>query len=390
MVLAPGRQQGIDVLHLVDNRLYTDPRAFELERERIFERVWNFYCHESEVARPGEYLTRDVAGNPLVVVRNARGELRAYYNTCRHRGALVLDQERGRCATIRCRYHWWTYSLDGDLLSVPGPEAYGPEWCKDDFGLVPVRVESAYGLIFVCLDPDAPALADYLGPEALEWLGKALSGGEFEVFHRHDLPVKANWKGWAENARDGYHVPCVHPFFLKHSPPREYRLLANGHAVQRLGMKFEGMDPDFAAKLQACPLPGAEYAGDGFILMLFPDVGITLRSNVVSILSQVPLGPEETIMEDRVLGLRGDSEEQRALRLLNWQTWFNNPVEQEDHPIFEIQQRGLHGKGVRYSFIGRGADSAAGTRGDDNRLRQFWARWRECMGVETNSLEVRR
>jgi phenylpropionate dioxygenase-like ring-hydroxylating dioxygenase large terminal subunit len=387
MALAANVKAPVDQLHLVDNRLYTDPRAFELERERIFERVWNFYCHESEIARPGQYLAKEIAGAPLFVVRNAQGGLRAFYNTCRHRGSMVVDQPCGRAASLRCRYHWWTYSLDGDLLSVPGPEAYEPSgWRREDYGLVPVRVESLYGLVFVCLDPEAPSLAEYVGEAPLPWLRQALGCGEMEVFHQRVLPVAANWKGWAENARDGYHVPCVHPFFNKHSPPLGYELLPNGHAVQRLGMEFAGMDPAYAEQLQAVPLPGVT-AGEGFILMLFPDLGITLRSSVVSIDSQTPVDAEHSVMESRVLGLRGDDEATRALRKISWEAWFNNPVALEDHPIFELQQRGLHGKGVRYSFIGRGVEATTGTRGDDNRLRQFWSAWRGYMGVERNSLE---
>jgi methanesulfonate monooxygenase large subunit len=381
-------EQGVhaDKTHYVDNRLYTDARTFDLERECIFERVWTFCCHESEVALPGQYLTRDVAGSPVVVVRNADRELRAFYNTCRHRGAMVADQPCGRAATLRCRYHWWTYSLDGALLSVPGPEAYEPSaWRKEDYGLVPVRVDSVYGLVFVCLDSGAPSLAEYLGPDVLAVLGKALGGGEMEVFHQRVLPVKANWKVWAENARDGYHVPFVHPFFLKASPPQEYQLLPNGHAVQYLGMKLDELEPDYAAKLLACPLPGVT-PGEGFILMIFPDTGITLRSNMVSIESQVPVAVEESVLESRVLGLRGDDDATRALRRLSWEAWINGPLSTEDHSIFELQQRGLHGKGVRHSFIGRGADATTGRRGDDNRLRQFWAAWREYMGVERNAL----
>jgi methanesulfonate monooxygenase large subunit len=385
VILDSDVKRGVDVRHLVDNRLYTDPRAFELERERIFERVWAFVCHESEMPQPGQYVTKDVAGYPLLVVRNAQRELRAFYNTCRHRGAMVADQPCGRTATFRCRYHWWTYSLDGELLSVPGPEAYEPSgWCKEDYGLAPVRVESAYGLVFVCLDTHAPPLAEFLGEDVLRLLRKALGGGELEVFQQRALPVRANWKGWAENARDGYHVPFVHPFF-KHSPPLEYHLLPNGHAVQWVGMALDDLDPDFAARLLACPLPGVA-AGEGFVLGVFPDLFVMLRSSVVSIEHQSPVSVDESILEARVLGLRGDSAAERELRLLSWETWTNGPLTTEDHPIFELQQRGLRGKGVRCSFVGRGADALTGTRGDDNRLRQFWATWREYMGVERNSL----
>jgi methanesulfonate monooxygenase large subunit len=384
-VLTADAKPAINALHLVDNRLYTEPRVFELERERIFERAWIFCCHESEVALPGQFLTRDVAGSPILVVRDAAGAVRGFWNTCRHRGALVAAEPRGRCATFRCRYHWWTYSLDGALLSVPGPEAYGPEWCKEDFGLVPVRVESVYGLVFVCLDVNAPPLAEFLGPAVVPWLDKALGGKDLEVFYQRELPVAANWKGWAENARDGYHVPFVHPFFLKASPPLDYQLLPGGHAVQRLGMKLDELEPEVAAKLLAHPLPGVE-SGEGFILIVWPDLAVMLRSNVVSIEHQRLDSVEHSVMESRVLGLRGDTEAQRDLRLLSWDTWTNGPLTDEDHPVFEQQQRGLRGKGVRWSFIGRGAEATSGTRGDDNRLRQFWATWREYMGVDENSV----
>jgi hypothetical protein len=173
---------------------------------------------------------------------------------------------------------------------------------------------------------------------------------------------------------------------LKASPPKAYALLDPGHAVQELKSAFDQIEPELATKLQQYPLPGAPLE-DGFILVVFPDLAVTLRSNVVSVDCAIPLGVEESVLESRVLGLRGDSEDVRALRMLSWETWFNNPVQYEDHPIFEIQQRGLRGGAVRYSFIGRGADATRGTRGDDNRLRHFWAAWRQYMGVERNSID---
>jgi hypothetical protein len=133
-------------------------------------------------------------------------------------------------------------------------------------------------------------------------------------------------------------------------------------------------------------LPGVE-TGDGYIVTLFPDATITLRSNVISIDSQRALGPKKVRMESRVLGLTGDTEEVREVRALGHATWFLNPVELEDGPIFVGQQEGVAAQGVRYSVIARGADATTGTRGDDNRLRQWWTAWRRAMGVELNSLE---
>jgi hypothetical protein len=107
---------------------------------------------------------------------------------------------------------------------------------------------------------------------------------------------------------------------------------------------------------------------------------------VISIDSQKALSPTSVLMESRVLGVVGDSQEVRDIRALGHATWFLNPVELEDAPIFVGQQQGVSANGVRYSVIARGADATTGTRGDDNRLRQWWTAWRGAMGTEINSL----
>jgi hypothetical protein len=127
--------------------------------------------------------------------------------------------------------------------------------------------------------------------------------------------------------------------------------------------------------------------GEGYIVNLFPDLAITVRSNVVSVDFQRIQGPAAVSMENRTLGVVGDSDEQRADRQLSQEVWFANPVRLEDYPIFARQQRGVVSRKVRHSIIARGPDRTTGTRGDDNRLRHFWVEWRELMGTSSNSLE---
>jgi phenylpropionate dioxygenase-like ring-hydroxylating dioxygenase large terminal subunit len=109
--------------YLVDNRVYTDQRTFDLERERIFFRVWNFVCHESEIREPGDFITTMVAGQPIIVCRNKSGEVRAFYNTCRHRAAQVVFDKSGNKRNFTCLYHLWVYDLDGRLLNAPEADA---------------------------------------------------------------------------------------------------------------------------------------------------------------------------------------------------------------------------------------------------------------------------
>jgi phenylpropionate dioxygenase-like ring-hydroxylating dioxygenase large terminal subunit len=378
----------IDSSRWVDNRVYTDPRVYEREVERIFNRTWLFAGHASEARAIGDYFTTTILGQPLLFVRGNDGAVRAFYNTCRHRGSKIASEPCGHASAFRCPYHFWVYDLDGKLIGIPGEEAYeGSGFTKEENPLVGLRCEEELGLLFVTFNEEAPSLREYLGANVIETLATPLANASFEIvkYISYELPV--NWKVFAENARDGYHVPFVHPFFRKASPPGPYHLHDNGHAVQRLGMDPNGVEPELWAKIVQHTLPGVE-TGDGYIVTLFPDATITLRSNVISIDSQRALGTSAVLMESRVLGIVGDSQDVRDIRALGHATWFLNPVELEDAPIFVGQQEGVAARGVRYSVIARGADATTGTRGDDNRLRQWWTAWRQAMGVEINSLAL--
>ena len=373
---------------IVDNRVYTDQDVYDAEIERIHDRAWHFVAHESELPEVGDFITTNLGGVGVIVTRDRSRTLRAFYNTCRHRGAEVVADERGNCPAFQCPYHFWTYGLDGTLTGLPGEEAYdGTGFRKENFPLVSLRCESVLGLVWVCMDEDQLSLEDWIGPEMVKVLSTPLADAEFEVHERGSDELGVNWKVFAENARDGYHVPFVHPFFAKASPPGEYHLFDHGMAVQHLGMDPDGCGPELWEKLRQHPLPGVE-VGEGYIVNVFPDFTLTLRSNVVSIDYQRWAGPTTTFLDNITLGLVGDTEQVRELRALSQKTWFSDPVELEDVPVFYAQQRGTSSRKVRHSIIARGTDATTGTRGDDNRLRQFWVQWREMMGVPGNSLSA--
>lgn len=372
---------------IVDNRVYSDPAVYEREVSRVFEGSWLFACHESEVADIGDFVATSAVGSPILITRDHDRRLRAYFNVCRHRGCRVVMEDSGHASAFRCPYHFWVYSLEGELVGLSGEESYeGSGFRKEDHPLIELACDSVHGLVFVHIGNDPAPLADWLGPEMVENLAKPLADADFVVTkHRaYELPI--NWKIFAENVRDGYHVPFVHPFFRKASPPGPYHLYPNGHAFQTLGMDPNGIEPDLWAKIRQHPLPGVE-EGEGYIANIFPDANITLRSNVISIDTQRTVGIDKVVIENRTLGLAGDSDEIRGIRQLSQETWFQNPVELEDMPIFVAQQEGITSPHVRYSVVARGQDALTGTRGDDNRLRQFWAQWRTLMGTETNSFD---
>ncbi len=149
------------------------------------------------------------------------------------------------------------------------------------------------------------SLSEWLGDPIIDVLTTPLADGEFEVFQHSANEIPINWKVYAENIRDGYHVPFVHPFFRKASPPGRYSLHPNWHAVQRLGMDPDGTETELWEQLRQAPLPGVE-VGDGYIINVFPDLAITLRSNVISIDSQRAVDSTTVVLENRTLGLIGD------------------------------------------------------------------------------------
>src|SRR6185437_14780983 len=133
----------------LDPRYYTDPTLEAAEQQLIFERTWQLAGHISQLATPGSYITAAAGNQPVLVVRDDTGALRAYLNVCRHRGSRLLSGS-GQCkAAIRCRYHGWTYKMDGSLIGVPEGLAFGEKLDKSALSLMPVRVEEMCGLVFV-------------------------------------------------------------------------------------------------------------------------------------------------------------------------------------------------------------------------------------------------
>ncbi len=141
----------------------TSPEIFEIERERIFNRCWIYLGHESEVENRGDYRRRTVAGRPLFFARGRDGQVRVFLNPCPHRGALICRRDEGNSEVLQCFYHAWTFSSEGELIGVPGEDAYGPYFDRGELGLMePPRVENYRGFIFVSFNPYVEDLVTYL------------------------------------------------------------------------------------------------------------------------------------------------------------------------------------------------------------------------------------
>ena len=186
--------------------VYTSDEFLASELEHIFRKEWLCVGRSSTLARPGDYLTYEIAGEPILVVRDRDGELAAFSNVCLHRMSTLLHG-RGRASTITCPYHGWTYGLDGRLMGAPAMSRRC-EFDKQSHRLPRVRCEEWLGWIMVNLDPDAPPVAKGL-VELEEMIADYTMEAYVEAFHE-SYAWHTNWKVLAENFMESYHLPVCH------------------------------------------------------------------------------------------------------------------------------------------------------------------------------------
>ncbi len=276
---------------------YRTEAAFARERERIFFRDWFCFAREEEVAEAGAWLSREVAGESVLLVRLADGGLAAHYNVCRHRGSrLVPECGAGRFAAgIRCPYHSWTYHLDGRLRTAPYlDEADGVD--PETLSLHRVELACWGGFVFVRLatEETAPALARQLSGAAERVRRYPLA--DLRVAHRIEYPVAANWKVILENYNECYHCGPVHPELCRLVPAFKQR--GGSELDWERGIPHREGAWTFTASgtTTRAPFPGLDadeqvrHKGE----LIYPNLMLSLSADHVAAFRVMPQGPERT------------------------------------------------------------------------------------------------
>jgi phenylpropionate dioxygenase-like ring-hydroxylating dioxygenase large terminal subunit len=192
--------------HAMPKSVYTSPEFAEAEQRHIFAQEWLCAGRADALAKPGDYLTMNIAGEPVIILRDREGQLRGMSNVCRHRMSTLLEG-RGNVRSIVCPYHAWTYNLDGSLRGAPAM-ARNEDFCRDDVKLPPVRVEDWQGWIMVTRNPDAPPVAERLA--GVDRLVGHLPMADYREVFREEFRWDTNWKVLAENFMESYHLPVCH------------------------------------------------------------------------------------------------------------------------------------------------------------------------------------
>jgi Rieske 2Fe-2S family protein len=282
-------------------RFFYDPEIYAREQEAIFGQMWTCVGRADAIPAPGDYQTVELGGENVLVIRGRDGELRAFLNVCRHRGArLCLDACGNTGAAVQCPYHAWSYSLDGRLIGAPNI-ARDESLDRDRLGLLPVHLNVWEGLIWLSLADDPLPVTAQLEP-ALEQ-----RFGELEKFRRYDVgslvvgqsisyEINANWKLIVENFMECYHCGPVHPELVRLLP--EFRQGTSYQGIIGQGTSFaadvEGFTLSGGTGHQM--LPGLLDSDDrlyyGFVL--WPNLFVNLLPDHVILHTLTPLGPERS------------------------------------------------------------------------------------------------
>ncbi len=203
----------------VHRAAFTDAAVRRRELARVFGQSWLYVGHESEVPEPGDFRRRTVANRSIMFVRGRDGEIRAFHNTCPHRGAIVCRQDAGNAKAFQCFYHAWTFNSEGKLTGMPGKEGYdGSAFDRDERSLTHVpRLDSYRGFWFVSLKADIMPLEDYLADAKgfIDLLIDQSPSGRLRVVQgSHRYSMRANWKLLSENSIDGYHGMPTHETYF--------------------------------------------------------------------------------------------------------------------------------------------------------------------------------
>jgi choline monooxygenase len=323
---------------------YTSVRYLRRERETVFNHYWVCVGLASDVPNPGDVLPTDVAGMPIVLVRDRAGTLRAFHNICSHRGLQLVNQPCNVQGNLRCPYHSWAYKLDGSLKSTPHFGGYYKDsydgFDRQSKGLQLIRCEQWFDLVFVNLSGDAPPLEEYLQPVCDRW-----SLYDFSLLRREPrevtLQCKANWKLAVENFSESYHLSWVHPALNACSRMEDHfgfdvgdTHVGQGSLLYKSGVIDGQSLPTFPDLTTHHKETVAEY------VTVFPNLMLGVHPDYFLVFTVNPLSPGKTLerMTFYFIGDQAMAPENEALRHLPIDLW--KDTNDEDIDMIERMQIG--------------------------------------------------
>jgi Rieske 2Fe-2S family protein len=283
-------------------KYFVSTEIFEAEQEKIFSRQWVLVGHQRQIAEAGAFFVPEVSGESLIVARDKNGEIRGFFNVCRHRGTRLCEEKSGHSAAIQCPYHAWTYGLDGRLMGSPHMDDV-PGFDRGDYSLHPVNLDVWEGFIFVNLANDPMPLAEWFTPLAGKFAHWNLP--RLRSAKRVEYDVHANWKLMFENYAECYHCPGVHPMLSKVSPyDSAENDLTEGPFLGGFMRINKGKSLTMSGEACALPVAGtkkeeveeAEDSQQVFYYSIFPNMLLSMHPEYVMVHQLWPQAPDRTLI----------------------------------------------------------------------------------------------
>lgn len=341
-----GVRQPIETANGLPNAYYTDPDKFEHEKRAVLHSTWAGLAVAADVPEPGDAVPMTFLGMPLLLIRDKDGEVRVFYNTCRHRGMILVEAPRKIEGAIRCPYHSWCYSTKGRLVTTPHVGGAGVNthdaMDRDKLGLIEVRSHIWRDVVFINISGDAQPFEVVHADLLKRWaeVEKPLYHGGADS--RFQLPVKTNWKLAVENYCESYHLPWIHPGLNSYSRLEDhYHILEMGRFSGQGTLVYRQLKgdnnanfPDFAG-LSSFWDEGAEY------IAVYPNVLLGAQRDHAFAIILEPVDTEHTVEHIHLYYSTPQTDD--ALRAKNTAQW--KEIFEEDVFVVEGMQRGRHAMG---------------------------------------------
>ena len=284
----------LDAAKSLPQKYFVSPDIFAREQAEIFSKQWLLVGHESHLKKSGDFFLATIAGESLIVVRDQKSEVRAFYNVCRHRGTRLKEDSCGHASAIQCPYHAWTYRLDGRLIGAPHMDEV-PGFDKADYSLRAVNLALWEGFIFINLDGNAMPLEEWFAPlngKFSHWNIPTLQPAK-----RIEYDVQANWKLMFENYSECYHCPGVHPQLQKVSPyDSAENDLREGPFLGGFMKINPGKSLTMSGNACAAFVGKIENLQQVFYYSIFPNMLLSLHPEYVMLHQLWPQSPERTLI----------------------------------------------------------------------------------------------
>lgn len=308
---------------------YVDPAWHRVDQDSIIAKTWQWVCHVEKLREPGDYLATEIAGQPIALVRDREGTLRAFYNVCKHRAHALLSGE-GRTTRIMCPYHAWVYALDGQLVRAPHTENL-VDFDPKTICLDAVQVEEFCGFVFVNLDPGAPSLQEQSGDLRTEIQHWAPDIENLTFGHRLTYDIKSNWKNVVDNFLECYHCPTAHKDFCTLVDMDTYKVTTHGIYSSHMAEAGKNANSAYDVSNAKVRTHAVWWLWPTTCLMRYPG-----RSSMI-VLNVIPIGPDRTLETyDFYLETpEPDETEKETIRYLD------EVLQREDIDIVESVQKGM-------------------------------------------------